>query len=407
MIRLGGSAKAQGSAGVAGLAADAISAFNNNPAFLKSAGNSQQMSLSALFVDSNLTTSIGESSDADRGPGVIPELAFSKQAGDPRLTLGAGVVVQSALQADFEFVDPPSDTGISYGRQRHRSEFVVAKMMGGAAFQINQRLTIGASLGLAYNRNRLRAPYTFQSNPDLAGAKVLVDLDSDGFAAIMTVGADYSINDAFSVSLAFTPKVDFAARGELTGNLRETGLGFAENFEYDARVSTALPASLTGGATLQMSEKLRLGLQWDWIDWESAFDELPLSLSSGNNQQLNGLLGTDRIRDTAPLNWRSQHIVHVGGDYQINQRVQLRGGYEYSNIPVPSSTATPMTAAILERAFTTGLGIELDRGFLDFSYRFSTGDDFNVNRSQLLGGEYSGTQQSLSLHSFSVTYSIK
>jgi len=404
LIRLGGSAGSQGSANIAGLARGPISALTTNPAFLSTAGDSTEINLSTLYVDSEFTSSLGERTKAESGPGVFPELAFSRQSKTSGLSYGGGFVIQSALQADFQLLDPPGTLGVSYGRQTHRSEFVIAKFAVAAAYQVNEKLAIGGSLGLGYNRNQLEAPYIFQSHPALAGLKVLVNLDVDDIAATASLGLDYSLTDTLSFNLAYTLETDFASRGELDGNLAQLGLGFQEDFSYDARVSTALPASLSSGLVWQASDKLQLAAQFDWIGWNNAFDELPVSLSKGSNADLNGFLGEDRIRDTAPLNWKDQRIVHVGGSYLLENGWKLRAGYERGNVPVPRSTVTPMTAAILDKALSFGVGIPFRTSWVDVAYRFSIGSDLSVSDSSLLGGEYDGTKQSLSLHTLTLSY---
>lgn len=404
LIRLGGSARSQASANIAGLSRDPLSALTTNPAFLSAAGSSQQVNVSTLYVDSVFTSSLGERTRADRGPGLLPEFAFARQRPNSALSWGGGVVIQSALRADFELLDPPGTLGVSYGRQTHRSEFLIAKFAAAAAYQLNPDLTIGASVGLAYNRNRLEAPYIFQSHPGLAGLKVLVDLDTDDVAATASLGLDYALSDNLSFNLAYTMETDFAAHGDLDGNLAQLGLGFQEDFSYDVRVSTALPASLSAGLIWQASDRLQLATQIDWVGWERAFDELPISLSNGSNADLNAFLGEDRIRDTAPLNWEDQRVLHLGGNYILGNRWQLRAGYERSNVPVPRSTVTPMTAAILNEAYSIGVGVPLNSSWVDIAYRYSTADDYSVLNSALLGGEYSGTRQSLNLHSLSVSF---
>ncbi len=406
LLRLGGSARSQASANIAGLARDPISAITTNPSFLSAAGNAYQVNVSALYVDSVFTSSLGEKSKADSGPGLFPEFAFARQQANSAFSWGGGVIVQSALRADFEFLDPPGTLGVSYGRQTHRSEFVIAKFSAAAAYQLNSKLAVGASIGLAYNRNQLEAPYIFQSHPGLAGLKVLVDLDADDVAATASMGFDYSLSESLRFNVAYTMQSNFTAKGELDGNLAQLGLGFQEDFNYDVRVSTALPASLSAGLIWQTSSRLQLAAQLDWIGWEESFDTLPISLSNGSNADLNGFLGEDRIRDTAPLDWQDQRIWHLGGNYLLSNQWQLRAGIERANVPVPRSTVTSMTAAILNQAYSIGAGIPFRSSWIDVAYRYSTSDDYRVGSSALLGGEYTNTKQSLSLHTLTVSFSF-
>ncbi len=404
LLRLGGSAESQAMANIAGLARDPLAALSSNPAFLSAAGNSQQINFSTIYVDSVFTSSIGERSKAESGPGVIPEAAFSRQLSNSNISWGAGVIVQSAMSADFEFTDPPGTLGASYGRQTHRAEYVVAKIAGAASLQLTPRLALGASMGLAYNRNQLEAPYIFQSHPALAGLKVLVDLDTDDLAATASIGLDLQISETVRVNLAHTLQTDFNAKGELSGNLGQLGLAMSDTFNYDAKVTASLPASSTAGLVWQPTERLRFGYQFDWINWGKAFQSLPIELSNGSNQDLNNFLGENRINDTAPLNWSSQRIHHIGIGLTLANRWEIRGGYENSNSPVPASTATPMTAATLDTALSAGVGIPLGSSRLDVSYRLTSSDRLRISNSILLGGEYTGASQTLTLHTLGVSY---
>ena len=179
LIRSGGGAGNEGVAGVLGLSSDPLSAVNGNPAMLSGLENGQVFSMAMLSVDSVFTSSTGETAEADEGPGFLPQFAMKRQLGNGNWSWGAGFSVKSAMQADFNFVDPPGTLGVSYGRQTHRSEFLVARASGALSYQVNPALSLGISLEALYNRNQLQAPYIFQSHPVLAGLKVLVDLDAD------------------------------------------------------------------------------------------------------------------------------------------------------------------------------------------------------------------------------------
>lgn len=403
LIRSGGGAGNEGVAGVLGLSSDALSGINGNPALLSSLEDSQVLSLSMLTVDSVFTSGIGEVSRADEGPGFMPQFALKRQLGNGDWSWGAGFSVQSAMQADFSFVDPPGTLGVSYGRQTHRSEFLIAKASGAVSYQINPELAVGISVEAHYNRNQLQAPYIFQSHPVLAGLKVLVDLDADDLQLGTTVGLVFTPQGDWSFNLAWSPGIDFSANGELSGNLSQLGLGIQETFAYKARVETGKPEKLILGASWQVAERVSVGLQYDRIQWSSAFRELPIMLTQGSNGDLNAFLGENLITDVAPLNWRDQDTWHFGLEYGLQSGTMLRFGYEDSEVPVPSVTITPMTAATLDRAITAGASFQLGGRDIDLAYRYSDSDRLNVGDSGLLGGEYNNTSQTLNLHTVNLS----
>ncbi len=406
LVRAGSSSATMASGCVIGLIQDALTALSGNPAYLAGLGNSNQLSLAALLVDSEFTSSSGEATDADKGPGLLPEAAISRRLTDPRWTFGAGLNIRSAMRADFQFVDPPGTNGVSYGRQTHSSEYAVVELSGALAYQLTDSLSLGASLGLAYNRNLLEAPYIFQSHPVLRGLKVLVDLDTDDLALASNIGLHYQINRDWSFNLAYAHEVSFTADGELTGNLAQLGLGIREDFAYNVSVKTALPSTLIAGLSWQATDRLQLGIQLDSIGWENSFDALPIRLTGGANQDLNAFLGDDFINDTAPLNWKDQRVIHLGSVYTTTSGRTVRAGFEKSNVTVPRSTMTPMTGSILDTVYSLGTDFSLATAKIDIAYRYSRGSDRRVTNSALLAGEYSGTELSLALHSLILSVSF-
>lgn len=406
LVRLNASASNEGAGSIAGFDPTPQTALMANPALLESIDDGTVLTLSGLAVNSSFTSRLGETARADRGPGLLPQVGIKGTIADSGWSWGAGLVVQSALRADFLFTDPPGTGGVSYGLQRHRSQWIIAKVAGALSYQFSNRLTVGVGLGLAYNRNELQAPYIFQSHPVLAGLKVLVDLSADDVAPTSTIGLRYILTESLDFNLAYSMQTDFSADGVLAGNLSQLGLGIEQDFHYAANVETALPAVLLAGLSWQANERLKLGLQLDRIFWQDSFESLPIRLIQGSNTELNDFLGASSIADTAPLQWRNQDSFHIGGEYRLNSGNRIRFGYEETEAIVPGRTFTPMTGAILDRAYTAGLQFKFRQRRIDVAYRFSTARELQVVDSALLGGEYEGTRQSLDLHSVFVSFAL-
>jgi hypothetical protein len=125
-------------------------------------------------------------------------------------------------------------------------------------------------------------------------------------------------------------------------------------------------------------------------------------LTNGTNDELNALLGDTSIADTAPLDWDDQVSFKVGGEFLDDTRA-YRLGYEYSNVPVPTSTMTPMTGATLEHAISAGVSMPFNDHTVDISYRLSMDSgSTTIDATSLQGGEYSGSRLDLMLHSISI-----
>lgn len=388
-----------GAGGVVAVAEEPLAAMTGNPAYLGSQKEaSVQIGLTGLLVDADYSNTVAPDNEADSGPGFVPDIAVVYPIDGSKLTLGGTITTQSALKADYRFPDPPGTLGVTYGVQRHKSEYIALKSAFGMAYNLGDSVSLGGSVGITYNRNRLKAPYIFQSQPVLKGLKALTSLDTDGIGVNASLGVDYRPSDNIILSAVYSFKSTFNATGHITGNLGELGLSVPSEFTYDAVVDTAIPRSASFSAAWQGTPRLKLGIQVDWIDWSDAFDELPLRLTNGDNAFLNNLLGSDAIADTVPLDWRDQYIFHIGSEYRPSENLFLRAGYQYGRSPVPAATLTPMTAAITEHAVSLGLGYQFNDYTVDLAYRWSLPNTVQVENSILLGGEFNNSSTRVGVH---------
>jgi len=404
-VRIGAGSPAQGAANVIGLTSTPLDAISGNPALLADSHDFLQVSATAAYVDSEFTSSLGEKSSAERGPGVLPDFAHRIDSPIPGLRFAYGAYVNSAMRADFSFLDPPGTLGVSYGNQKHLSEYIAVNFVASASYELSDKTAIGATIGAVYNRNRLESPYIFQSHSALAGLKVLVDLEADDVAFTGRVGLRHKLSDDLRLYLSHGFESDFSAEGKLKGNIAALGFDFQPHIEYDAKVKTGSPANTSVGIVWDVNPTLSLGFQYDHIQWDRTFSSLPISLTKGQNNDLNSFLGSDEIFDEAPLNWKNQNVFHAGIQYLTPRGWTLRLGFEHSSsVPVNRAVLTPLTGAIFDSAYSLGMSIPKGQGIIDLSYRWTRGADAEVINSQLLGGEYSGTTLNLDLHSLTVSY---
>ena len=164
------------------------------------------------------------------------------------------------------------------------------------------------------------------------------------------------------------------------------------DFAYDAQVRNVFPQSMLASVSWQAHSLWVLGLQTGWIDWKRAFVALPVTLTNGNNADINGLLGSSSLSDTVPLHWKDQFTFRAGVERSLGENLSWSGGFAHSNNPVPNSTLTPMTAAITGNQLSTGLSYGTGPYHFNFAYSLGLTAQQNVGTSSLLSGEYSNSQ---------------
>ncbi|MGC3961116.1 MAG: outer membrane protein transport protein [Verrucomicrobiota bacterium] len=168
-------------------------------------------------------------------------------------------------------------------------------------------------------------------------------------------------------------------------------------------MQNVFPQMISAGVNYQITDRVRAIFQVDWVNWADAFDELEVYLNNGDNTAINGVLGTANIYDIIPLRWEDQLVYRVGVDFQATESIALRAGYCYGNSPVPDSTLTPMTAAIMEHKFSIGAGWKSERYFVDAGYQYSLPTTQDVTLSALRSGEYSNSRTKVDVHTFALT----
>lgn len=395
---------------------DAIGALGANPAGLSSL---EQIELN-LGATGAIPTGHFQNSVNDRGRlsehlEVGPDFALGGPIGSTPFSFGIGVLPKAGLTAYWHYVDPPGglDARTSYGARESTSKILLLRTEAAVSVKLGSMFSLGASLNLDYNENRLQTPYVFQTQPQLRGFKTLLDLSTSGWGVSAGAGLLFKPHKNFQIGVAYQSPTTIGSEGGASGDagaqLESLGGPFAgvrHDFHYRAEVDNTFPQMISGGLSWKFLPHWRLALQADWVNWSDAFDTLPVKLSEGNNRDLNTFLGKNSLQDNIPLNWRDRWVYRAGLEYEVTENFVLRAGYVYSKSPVPDETLTPLTAAISEHTVTVGAGYQWSRYRIDLAYQWDLPATRNVGDSSYFSGEYSHTSTQVGVHWIALTTSV-
>ncbi|MBV8708204.1 MAG: outer membrane protein transport protein [Acidobacteriaceae bacterium] len=342
--------------------------------------------------------------------GLAGSAAFASRVGASRISLGVGVFPVSLLSDQWRYADPAGTAGVSYGIQTNKSAFIALQPTVGIGIQVTKRLAVGAGFGILYNANTLETPYIFQNNA-LSGLKTLLNLHTNGVGYNGTIGAIFTATRTLEFDLAYKTETTVHTTGTANGNastqFAALGLPFQPTFRYTAEVNNTFPQSVSANIAWQARRRIRTHLQADWINWRSAFVNLPVHLTGGANPDINALLGSSSLDDSIPLAWRNQLAWRAGMEASVTENATVLGGYSYTNSPVPSRTLTPMTADIMRNALSTGISYHRSRYRFELAYQANLPSSAEVGTSQLLAGEYDHSKTSLWLQTIVLTTGIR
>lgn len=381
-------------------ASGVLDALATNPAGLSTlSARTLDLSVTSVFARGSFTNSVNQNVSIQNSPGVMPYGAFGMPIGHSRFTVGVGLVPEMMSVSNWTYVDAPGVAGATYGLQTQKSAILSARSVAAVSFSLSRAVSLGASIGVDYNSNTLDAPYIFQQHPALAGLKTLLDLHTTGTGRNYSLGIVASPSKKVQFGVAWKSRTVIDSDGTATGNigaqLAAVGLAARPDFAYNAAVRNVFPQSVIGHITWQVDRRWNLAFQTNWVNWKDAFVTLPVALTNGTNADINGLLGTNTLNDGVPLNWKDQISFHGGVERVVTENVSLRGGFAHGNSPVPSSTLSPLTAAIMKDQLTTGIGYRHGRARYDLGYGFGFQAHQSVGQSGLLAGEYSNSRVGL------------
>ena len=405
---IGARSMAMGGADVA-WAADPLGAMGVNPAGLAFIPTPElTLGMQGGFVSGHFDKPGISSGDLDTNPAAIPEAAFAMPLGTWPVVIGLSFVPESTDLVNWHYPDPPSASGVTYGPEQDRAEIINLRSAIGIAGQVNPQLSIGASVGLIYNKNELTTPYIFQNlqpNPAWNGAKTLLNLQTEGLGWNAQVGVIYKPTPDLQFGISYESPTTIVSTGDASGNPSAQFGGANLPFHYDASVTNTLPQQVRAGVSWKFQPQWRGTAQIDWIDWSGAFNNLPLSFKNGSNPTVNGVLGQS-FSDSIPLNWKSEFVYRVGFEYDVTENLALRAGYCYGNSPVPASTLTPLNAAILENTITAGIGYKWKQYTIDLGYQYDFPSVQNIGASSLQAGEYSNSSIKISAQQFALSATV-
>ena len=388
---------------------DPLATLQGNPAAMSRLGpGSFTLSANALLGDADYSRS-GQDYELQDAFGVIPEAALVWQVPQRPLWLGASFSVPSAQKADWNYPDVPGGIGgISYGDVSHESSFLVAKADLALAWKPAEQWSIGAGLGLLYSRVDFDAPFIFQTNPALAGAKVDLDLETSGWAPAFDAGVLWEPDGPWKIGLRVRAESkldnDGTARADYSAQLPPLGLvGTDPIAHYDASTGNTLPLTVALGTSWQTTGKLRLGATFEWFNWSDSFDEFPVRLTNGSNAAINSAIGASPS-DDVPLRWDDRIAIAIGAEYALHSDLTLRAGWRYAESPVSGDLVTPLNGSILEHSFAVGAGWKLGDWRIDTAYTLGLGEQA-VGTSGYRAGEYSNSNLKVAVHSLGISAS--
>ncbi|MGA1205435.1 MAG: OmpP1/FadL family transporter [Opitutales bacterium] len=225
-----------------------------------------------------------------------------------------------------------------------------------------------------------------------------IELTGDDFGYGYNFGLLFTPSESTRIGLHYRSRVKLS----LDGNADFT-VGPLQQFFGDMFTDQAGRADLELPDTAQISIHHHMTPEWAIMadifhTWWSKFDELNIQFSSGAPAIV------------VPEKWENVWRYSIGTTYQLNERVQLRGGLVIDESPVPGDAYRSPRIPDEDRLWVSlGMGYQMSDQFrLDLAYVHILVDDPVINNNTHTDGEHlvGSMDATVSLISFGGSYTF-
>ena len=370
--------------------ADNGSIILDNPGAMVNIAGCGLQELGADLLITDLTYSDPSNPQVNAANDAFPmgQLALVHRLADKDFAVGLGAFSQAGFATHYDMNGPVPFAG----PRVYKSVGAMMRILPGVSVALTDRLSVGATLGVAVSQTELEGPYFTQALTPFRGTPTLLDLQATGAGLSWSVDAQYQYDERTTVGFLYQGKTEIDADG--SARLTHPVLGESA---YDLKLNTSWPSTLGLGVAHELTPVTTVALDLLWIRWSDAMDGYGMSLTAPTNPVFLNVLGP-QLPERFPLEWRDSLSVRTGLQRRFCNGSTLRLGYVYHRNPIPDATLTPFIQSTVEHTVSAGYGWQRGNYFVDLGYQFMFGPENTVQQSNFVGGDFDGSTSHAAAH---------
>lgn len=243
------------------------------------------------------------------------------------------------------------------------------------SYAITDNLSVGAGFVYTYGKVNLQKDLPLQFEDQTYGS---VELSGAGNGFGFNTGVYYAPSKFLTLGATYRSRVNMNLNaGNADFNVPES---LNEKFPDGPFTSSLpLPSVVTFSISSKPTEKLAFVADLNYVSW-SAYDTLAFDYE--NN--------TETLEDTkSARNYENTLAIRLGGEYSINDKIDIRAGMTYAISPVQNGYLTPETPDGNRINYTLGMGYKINEKFdLNASCLYTRIQRHDTNLETNLSGQY-------------------
>lgn len=339
-----------GGAGTA-LPNESLGALMFNPALIASAQGNQISFTTEFFKDSiRIETTVGGRTgvmEPRAKLGILPAFGWMSRHPQKKLAIGFGLLGIAGFRTDYHqsdesilFAQPPDGFG------RIFTDYRVTKVPVAFAYQVNPKLAVGASLNVYIGEFAVSPLPHRVFDLDAAGNRFYPEAGSlaSAYAVTPQFGFHYQHSSRMSIGGSLTLPQNFTKYewNSTFANPKLPNYGRARTLDFDLDG----PMILSFGTALK-NAKTQLAIDGMFTKYTG----------------VEGFGSPGGIVDgiVFPFGWRNVWTFKTGVQHQVSDKLVVRGGYNYSNMPLQGEKVLTMTGApaTFQHHFSGGIGLRM------------------------------------------------
>ena len=229
------------------------------------------------------------------------------------------------------------------------------------SYRLLDNLSVGAGLTVVSGSVELGKALPFVGQDGKEGG---VNLSGSTIGYGFNVGVFFQASEKFSLGVDYRSQVDMEMEGG--DAVFSAPVSMQGYFPADNTFSATLPlpANLVVGLGWNPTEKLTLGFDFQYVFW-SAYQSLDFDFEKN----------TAVLQDSENArNFSNSAVYRIGGEYHLNEKIDLRAGFYYDQTPIPEDYLTPETPGTNKYGISGGFSWYITNKLsLDVSFLFIQG----------------------------------
>lgn len=389
--------------------ADNPSAVYYNPAGMTQIkGNALSMGTALIQPHAVYKSNDGQETQMQAHNFVIPHAFFVSNLGTENWAVGVGALSSWGLGTEWN-----SDSFARYSATKsliENKDYLIT-----AAYQLNEHWSFAVSMDVDDS-------YVDKQKKIYQGDDANFRLRGDSQAMGYRLAGRYRLNDQHQFGLMYRSGMEHKYKGKITleglnntydamatipGTQTYQGIFGGSNYETDVICKSRLPDSVVFGYSFKPTSKWTFNADIEWMNW-SVINKEELAYPSESDALRLAVLNDG---NPASRDWMSVFSYAMGAQYDLSDRLRLRGGYYYHNSPIPGDTWEPNLPDADSHGVTAGFGYDLTKSMtFDFAwagmyYESRVIDNTVADATAALTGGIDGTyRQLVNLLYATVTY---